>query len=286
MKPNGVEVPDAGRQRWLPWAAGLLTILMLAGAILFTRAALRRELRAQLASRDAQVLRALLQRQLAGAMGRADSDPLLAVLDASTLPELPGIVGVRLFDEDGAFFTGLLAATGSEPLGPEALGEAHEVLDGVLDAALAQFARPERRDRRLQARRRHAQRVVAVAACMQDLHAHLAAFVVHCLRHLAMARDFPRQRQLRRERGEPAAQAGRDDAMRLGEGGDLPAPVAVVAQRAMDQQDRRTRSRARLGVVQVAVGAGQDVVRRFDARGWHYSNFRRLLAVSAEALPG
>lgn len=121
VKPNGVGVPGGDRQRWLPWAAGLVTLLMLAGAILFTRAELRRELRAQLASRDAQVLRALLQRQLAGAMGRADSDPLLAVLDASTLPELPGIVGVRLFDEDGAFFTGLLAATGSESLEPETL---------------------------------------------------------------------------------------------------------------------------------------------------------------------
>lgn len=100
-----------GRQRWLPWAAGGLTLALLGGAILLTRAQLRTELRTQMASRDAQVLRAILQQQLAGAMGKADTDPLLAVLDASTLPELPGIIGIRLFNEDGAFFTGLLAAT-------------------------------------------------------------------------------------------------------------------------------------------------------------------------------
>ena len=43
--------------------------------------------------------------------------------------------------------------------------------------------------------------------------------------------------------GPAAAQAGGDDAARFGEGRDLPAPVAVVAQRAVDQQDRRARAR-------------------------------------------
>lgn len=110
----------SSRQHWLPWVSIGLTLVMLAAAVLFTRSQLRIELRQQLANRDAQILRSLLQRQLSGISAGLDSDPLLAVLDASTLPEVPGVIGVRLFTAEGAFFTGLLAATNETQL-PEAI---------------------------------------------------------------------------------------------------------------------------------------------------------------------
>lgn len=120
---NGVAL-EARSQRWIPWVAGALTLLLLGGAVLFTRNQLRTELRNQLANRDAQILRALLQRQLSGLATNPDSDPLLAVLDASTLPEVPGIVGIRLFTDQGAFFTGLLAATNESSLPTAAIESA------------------------------------------------------------------------------------------------------------------------------------------------------------------
>ncbi len=55
----------------------------------------------------------------------------------------------------------------------------HEGADLALDAAHAQRTRRERRDRALDARRRHAQRLVAVAAGVQDLQCDAAAFGVH-----------------------------------------------------------------------------------------------------------
>lgn len=111
-------------QPWIPWVAGALTLILLGGAVLFTRGQLRVELRNQLANRDAQILRALLQRQLSGLASNPDSDPLLAVLDASTLPEVPGIVGIRLFTDQGAFFTGLLSATNESSLPSAAIQSA------------------------------------------------------------------------------------------------------------------------------------------------------------------
>lgn len=117
--------PEPRAQRWIPWIASALTLLLLGGAVMFTRNQLRAELRDQLANRDAQILRALLQRQLSGLATSPDSDPLLAVLDASTMPEIPGIVGIRLFTDQGAFFTGLLAATNESSLPPAAIQNAH-----------------------------------------------------------------------------------------------------------------------------------------------------------------
>lgn len=120
------DVPLGPRaQRWIPWIASALTLMLLGGAVMFTRNQLRAELRDQLANRDAQILRALLQRQLSGLASSPDSDPLLAVLDASTMPEIPGIVGIRLFTEQGAFFTGLLAATNESSLPQAAIQSAH-----------------------------------------------------------------------------------------------------------------------------------------------------------------
>ena len=66
-------------------------------------------------------------------------------------------------------------------------GAAHEGADLALDAALAQLPRRKGRNRRLDARRRHAKRRVAVAAGVQDLQCDLSAFGVHGIRHFAMA---------------------------------------------------------------------------------------------------
>ncbi len=107
---------NASRERWVPWIANGMTLLLLAGAVQLTRTQLRSELRVQLVNRDAQILRAILQQQVSGISSSPDGDPLLTVLDASTLPELPGILGVRLFTEQGVFFTGLLSATNESDL--------------------------------------------------------------------------------------------------------------------------------------------------------------------------
>ena len=58
-------------------------------------------------------------------------------------------------------------------------GAAHEGTDLPLDAACGQGARRKRRDRRLDARRRHRERVIAVASRMQDLQRDVPALGVH-----------------------------------------------------------------------------------------------------------
>ncbi|KOS76514.1 hypothetical protein DM46_2853 [Burkholderia mallei] len=95
------------------------------------------------------------------------------------------------------------------------LRAAHERANLPLDAARAQLMRRERRDRRFEPRRRDRERMIAVAAGMQDLQRDLAAVRVHRVRNHAMpARGGPR-RQRAAERLRPAGdvrrEAARDD---------------------------------------------------------------------------
>src|SRR6185369_3996975 len=87
-----------------------------------------------------------------------------------------------------------------------------EIADRALDAAARQGARRERGDRRLDARRRYRQRMIAVAPGVQDLHADQSTVGVHRARDLAMPRDVPRHRQTAAERLEPAGDIRRQAA--------------------------------------------------------------------------
>ena len=75
-----------------------------------------------------------------------------------------------------------------------------------------QLARRERRDRALDARRRHAQRVVAVAAGVQDLQRDLAAFGVHRVGDQPVPARRPRGRQRAGEGLGPAFDVRREAA--------------------------------------------------------------------------
>ena len=114
----------------------------------------------------------------------------------------------------------------------------HEGLDLALDAALAQRPGGERRDRALDPRRRHDQRVVAVATGVQDLQGDVAALGVHGLGDRAVLAG-------RRTRGQRAGAglgpaldvrreaAGHDQADAaagaLGEVvGEVPEPLGIV----------------------------------------------------------
>ena len=79
-----------------------------------------------------------------------------------------------------------------------------EGLDLPLDAAGAERARLERIDRRLQGGRGHGERVIAVAAGVQDLHADAATGRVHRFCDDAVLVDLPGPAQLAGEGLEPA----------------------------------------------------------------------------------
>jgi signal transduction histidine kinase len=111
----------ARRSRWLPWAATLLALLLLAGAVLYTRNQLRQELRSQLARNQGTLLTALLQRQLSGSDATGETDPLLAVIETSILPELPGITAARLYDIAGRFHAALIGDDRQSSLPREAV---------------------------------------------------------------------------------------------------------------------------------------------------------------------
>lgn len=96
----------------IPWSVVLslgVALGLLAGGILLAQAELRKELRHQLAHRDAQLLAALLQKQLSTPTAAGDADPLPALLETLILPELPGLRDVRLFDAAGTPTLTLLA---------------------------------------------------------------------------------------------------------------------------------------------------------------------------------
>jgi hypothetical protein len=79
-------------------------------------------------------------------------------------------------------------------------GAAHESGYLALDAAVAELARGERRDRGLEARWRDRERMVGVAAGVQDLHADAAALGVHRIGHESMARNVAAFRSACRQR--------------------------------------------------------------------------------------
>lgn len=88
------------------------SLIVLATAILAVRSPFRTQLRQQLAHRDARVLTTLVQRQLdEPGHGSIASDPLAAILAASFVPELPGLVAVRLYSPEGHLFATLLGDT-------------------------------------------------------------------------------------------------------------------------------------------------------------------------------
>lgn len=94
-----------------PWpaAAAVLAALVLLGtAINLGRAPLRDALRHQLARRDASVVAALLAKQVGDAARADDADPLVALLDAASIPGLPGVVGARLHAPEGTLFATLV----------------------------------------------------------------------------------------------------------------------------------------------------------------------------------
>ena len=78
--------------------------------------------------------------------------------------------------------------------------------DGPAHAPSGQRTRAKRRDRRLERRRRDGERMVGVAAAVQDLHRDPAAGGVHGFGHRAMLRDLPGERELRMVRIDPSAE--------------------------------------------------------------------------------
>jgi hypothetical protein len=92
------------------------------------------------------------------------------------------------------------------------LGAAHEGADLALDTAQAELARRERRDGRLDARRRDAKRLVAITPRMQDLQRDLAAFGMHCIGHEAVAAGRAAGGQRTRKRLDPTLDVGREAA--------------------------------------------------------------------------
>ena len=91
-------------------------------------------------------------------------------------------------------------------------GAADERADLTLHASRRQFARRKRRDRTLDARRRHAERVIAIAARVQDLQCDAPALGVHGIGDLAVAPGRRRGGQRARERLGPAGDVGREAA--------------------------------------------------------------------------
>ena len=97
-----------------PWTAGLaiLAALALLGmAITLGRAPMRADMRRQLARRDASIVAALVEKQLGDAANADEADPLVVLLDAATIPGLPGVLGARLHAPEGTLFATLLGGT-------------------------------------------------------------------------------------------------------------------------------------------------------------------------------
>ncbi len=113
MQPHGT--PD-NRRRLHPGTTVILAaLLLLAVAIAAVLLPFRQQLRQQLAHRDASVLAALVQQRLSEPRPGQAEDPLAAVLDASVVPELPGLLELHLFSPEGRPFVTLLGAAESRP---------------------------------------------------------------------------------------------------------------------------------------------------------------------------
>ena len=95
---RGVAIPFGGRIPWLVVGSLLVTLALLAVAIGLTQTQFRDELRGQLAHRDALGLAALVQKQLAVQSEADTANPIPALLETLILPELPGVLGLQLYD--------------------------------------------------------------------------------------------------------------------------------------------------------------------------------------------
>ncbi len=87
---------------------------------------------------------------------------------------------------------------------------AHEGRDLPQHAARTQHPGRERRNRGAQAARGNRERVISVAARVQDLHAEVPALGVHGFRHEPVTRQLTAYTQLARKRRDPARAIGRD----------------------------------------------------------------------------
>ena len=106
------------RSRWLPWAGIGATLLILAGIIAFGSWQLRQKTRAQIVSRDADILHGVAQmvqithesnRELGGELERLP-DQFAVALQISELNQLNGVIAARLFDTNGQFAMALPAS--------------------------------------------------------------------------------------------------------------------------------------------------------------------------------
>lgn len=107
LKPN---LDDLLRNRRLPWLTlGLILAVFLLAMAQFTQR-MRQDIRAQIQSRDAQILHAMVMMQFAevaadiGAEVREPVDQWTVLLKAS---RLPGVLAVRLFDTNGLFYAAI-----------------------------------------------------------------------------------------------------------------------------------------------------------------------------------
>jgi len=113
MQPHGT---SDNRRRLHPGTTVILAaLILLAVAIAAVLLPFREQLRQQLAHRDASVLAALVQQRLSEPRPGQAEDPLAAVLDASVVPELPGLLELHLFSPEGRPFVTLLGAAESRP---------------------------------------------------------------------------------------------------------------------------------------------------------------------------
>jgi len=87
-------------------------------------------------------------------------------------------------------------------------GAAHVGGNRRFDAGLGKRLGLEARDRRLQVRRRHDERLVAVAPCVQDLQHDLAAFFVHGARDAPVVRHVANKIERAAKRQQPALAVG------------------------------------------------------------------------------
>ncbi|HTI69295.1 MAG TPA: HAMP domain-containing sensor histidine kinase [Candidatus Limnocylindria bacterium] len=106
-----------------------LTLLVLALTIGISYLSLRVALRTQLARRDAQILAALIEQQVANSSNEENSW-LLALVEAATSSKVPGIRSLTIFDTGGQFFTTLVGTNPVSSLSPDSMARLSS--DGIV----------------------------------------------------------------------------------------------------------------------------------------------------------
>lgn len=111
-----------GRRLSASWITVVGALLLLGSAMAAVRLPFRNQLRDQLAQRDARILAALIQRQLDDPdKAAAGDDPLVAIIAASMVPELPGVEAVHVYSPEGRLFATLLGATNAANRPPHSI---------------------------------------------------------------------------------------------------------------------------------------------------------------------